>query len=104
MNLMPCKSVKAFVSSNKNDVVDARAIWLAVAVKTEAQQAVLALHRMRQQLVKFRTTQSKGLRGLLSEYSEVMPLDVIRIRRQIVEHSWCRAVFELCGRRATGQR
>ena len=26
-----------------------------VAVKSEAQQAVLALHRMRQQLVKFRT-------------------------------------------------
>jgi transposase len=40
----------------KNDAADARAIWLAVqqpgrpvAVKTEAQQAVLALHRMRQQ-------------------------------------------------------
>ena len=77
---MPGKAVKAFVSGNKNDVADARAIWLAaqqpgvkaVAVKTEAQQAVLALHRMRQQLVKFRTMQSNGLRGLLSEYGEVM--------------------------------
>jgi len=28
-----------------------------VAVKTEAQQAVLAMHRMRQQLIKFRTMQ-----------------------------------------------
>jgi transposase len=63
------------VSGNKNDVDDARAIWLAVtlpsmravAVKTEAQQAVLAWHRMRQQLVKFRTMQSDGLRGLLAE-------------------------------------
>ena len=80
VKLMPCKAVKAFVSGNKNDVADARAIWLAaqqpgvkaVAVKTEAQQAVLALHRMRQQLVKFRTMQSNGLRGLLSEYGEVM--------------------------------
>jgi transposase len=44
----------------------------AVAVKTEAQQAVLALHRMRQQLVKFRTMQINSLRGLLSEYGEVM--------------------------------
>ena len=80
VKLMPGKAVKAFVSGNKNDVADARAIWLAaqqpgvkaVAVKTEAQQAVLALHRMRQQLVKFRTMQSNGLRGLLSEYGEVM--------------------------------
>src|SRR3546814_10319235 len=44
----------------------------AVAVKTEAQQTVLALHRMRQQLVKFRTMQTNGLRGLLTEYGEVM--------------------------------
>ena len=43
-------------------------------MKTEAQQAVLALHRMRQQLVKFRTMQSNGLRGLLGEYGEVMPV------------------------------
>jgi transposase len=44
----------------------------AVAVKTEAQQAVLALHRMRQQKVKFRTAQTNGLRRLLTEYGEVM--------------------------------
>lgn len=80
VKLMPGKAVKAFVSGNKNDAADARAIWLAVqqpgvkavAIKTEAQQAVLALHRMRQQLVKFRTMQSNGLRGLLTEYGEVM--------------------------------
>lgn len=41
-----------------------------VAVKTEAQQAVLALNRMRQQLIKFRMI--NGLRGLLTEYGEVM--------------------------------
>jgi len=76
VRLMPGKAVKAFVSGNKNDVADARAIWTAVqqssvksvAVKSEAQQAVLALHRMRQQLIKFRTMQSNGLRGLLTEY------------------------------------
>jgi len=44
----------------------------SVAVKTETQQAVLALHRMRQQLVKFRTMQINSLRGLLTEYGEVM--------------------------------
>jgi transposase len=79
VRLMPAESVKAFNIRNKNDAADARAIWLAVqqpskpvAVKTEAQQAVLALHRMRQQLVKFRTMQINSLRGLLTEYGEVM--------------------------------
>jgi transposase len=80
VKLMAGKQVKAFVSGNKNDVADARAIWLAVqhssiravAIKSEAQQAVLAMHRMRQQLVKFRTMQSNGLRGLMGEYGEVM--------------------------------
>jgi transposase len=79
VKLMPGKAVKAFVTGNKNDAADARAIWTAVqqpgvkavAVKTEAQQAVLALHRMRQQLVKFRTMQTNGLRGLLIEYGEI---------------------------------
>lgn len=79
VKLMPAKFVKAFNIRNKSDAADARAIWMAtqmdskaVAVKTEAQQAVLALHRMRQQLVKFRTMQINGLRGLLTEYGEVM--------------------------------
>jgi len=72
--VMPGVAVKAFVTGNKNDVADARAIWVAtqqsavrpVAIKTEEQQAVLALHRMRQQLVKFRTMQSNGLRKSLA--------------------------------------
>ncbi|BCF97293.1 IS110 family transposase (plasmid) [Paraburkholderia sp. PGU19] len=79
VKLMPAKFAKAFNIRNKSDAADARALWLAVqqpskavAVKTEAQQAVLALHRMRQQLVKFRTMQINNLRGLLTEYGEVM--------------------------------
>lgn len=79
VKLMPAKFVKAFVIGNKNDPADARAIWMAtqmpskaVAVKTEAQQAVLALHRLRQQKIKFRTMQMNSLRGLLTEYGEVM--------------------------------
>lgn len=79
VKLMPAKFVKAFVMGNKNDAADARAIWMAaqqpgksVAVKTETQQAVLGLHRMRQQLVKFRTMRVNSLRGLLTEYGEVM--------------------------------
>jgi transposase len=75
VRLMPAEFVKAFNIRNKNDAADAKAIWLAVqhpskavAVKTEMQQAMLGLHRMREQLVKFRTMQVNGLRGLLTEY------------------------------------
>ena len=81
VRLLPAKMVRPFVGGNKNDAHDARAIWTAVqqvgvktvAIKSEEQQAILALHRMRQQLVKFRTAQINGLRGLLTEYGEVMP-------------------------------
>ena len=79
VKLMPAKFVKAFNIANKSDAADPRAIWMAtqiqskpVAIKTEAQQAVLALHRMRQQLIKFRTMQINSLRGLLTEYGEVI--------------------------------
>ena len=83
--------VKPFVGGNKNDAADARAIWTAVqqagikvvSVKSEEQQAVLALHRMREQLVKFRTAQSNGLRGLLTEYGEVMPQGRAGIKRDV---------------------
>ena len=91
--LLPAKAVRPFVTGNKNDAHDARAIWMAVqvpgfktvAVKSEEQQAVLALHRMRQQLVKFRTAQINGLRGLLTEYGEVMPQGRAGMRRDMAE-------------------
>jgi transposase len=84
VKLLSARWVKPFVGGNKNDVADARAIWTAVvAVKTEEQQAILALHRMRQQLVKFRTAQINGLRGLLSEYGEVMPQGRAGIKKDI---------------------
>lgn len=79
VRLLQARFVKAFVMGNKNDVMDARAIWLAVqqpckaiAVKTEEQQAILALHRIRQQLVKFRTAQINALHGMLLEFGETV--------------------------------
>ena len=91
VRLVSAKMVRAFVGGNKNDAADARAIWTAVrqpgvktvAVKSEEQQAVLALHRMRQQLVKFRTAQINCLRGLLSEYGEVMPCGRAGMKRNM---------------------
>lgn len=80
VKLLSGKLVKSFVMGNKGDVADAKAIWTAVqrpglksiTIKTEQQQAILALHRMRQGLVKMRTMQINALRGLLTEYGEVM--------------------------------
>jgi transposase len=79
VRLMSGQFVKAFNIRNKNDAADAQAIWRTVqqpcklvVVKTEMQQAILSLHRMREQLVKFRTMQLNGLRGLLAEYGEVI--------------------------------
>lgn len=90
VRLMPAEFVKAFNIRNKSDAADARAIWLAVqqpgkpvAVKTEMQQAMLALHRMRKQLVKFRTMQTNGLRGLLAEYGEVMSKGRAKLNQEI---------------------
>jgi transposase len=93
VKLLPGKAVKGFVTGNKNDRHDARAIWTAVqqphvkpvAIKTEEQQAILALHRMRSQLVKFRTAQINGLRGLLTEYGEVMAQGKVGVRKGIAE-------------------
>ena len=93
VRLLPAKMVRPFVGGNKNDAHDARAIWTAVqqpgvktvAIKSEEQQAILALHRMRQQLVKFRTAQINGLRGLLTEYGEVMPQGRAGMRRGMAE-------------------
>jgi hypothetical protein len=58
---------------NKNDVMDARVIWMAVqqqckavAVKSEEQQAVAVL------LVKFRSAQINELHGLPLEFGETV--------------------------------
>jgi len=81
VRLLAPKSVRPFVRSNKTDAADAQAIWTAVqqpearlvAIKSEAQQAILTLHRMRAQLLKFRVMQSNALRGFLYEFGQVLP-------------------------------
>ncbi|CAN7332139.1 IS110 family transposase [Paraburkholderia sp. DD10] len=81
VRLIAAQFVRPFVKSNKNDAADAAAIWEAaqrpgmrfVAIKSEDQQAMLALHRMRQQLVRFRVMQVNQLRGLLYEFGVILP-------------------------------
>ena len=44
-----------------------------VPVKSDEQQAILSLHRIRQGLIKERTALINQLRGLLSEFGLIMP-------------------------------
>lgn len=81
VKLVSGRLVKSFVMGNKNDAADARAIWTVtqqpdvkgIGIKTVTQQAIIALHRMRESLKKIRTMQINALRGFLTEYGEVLP-------------------------------
>ena len=53
-----------------------------VPVKTVEQQALLALHRVRQGFVVERTATINRLRGLMSEFGVVLPLRSVTVRRQ----------------------
>ena len=76
VRLMPAAYVKAYVKRQKNDAVDAQACWEAVgrptmrfvAIKSEEQQSILMLHRVRELLVRQRTQTSNALRGHLAEF------------------------------------
>jgi len=76
VRLMPPAYVKPYVKRGKNDANDAEAICEAVtrptmrfvSIRSEQQQAALALHRTRELLVKQRTQLVNMIRGLLAEF------------------------------------
>lgn len=90
VRLIAPQHVRPFVRTNKTDGADARAIWEAarrpevkwVAVKSEASQAVLALHRMRRQLIDMRRMQSNQLKALLYEFGVVAPARITAAQLQ----------------------
>ena len=81
VELLPPHEVRKFVSGNKDDAADARAIWLAaqhpdvrrVAPKSAQQQAELSVHRVRSHWMQVRTSTINALRGLLYELGVVLP-------------------------------
>jgi transposase len=81
VRLISGQFVRPFVKTNKTDAADAQGIWEAaqrpemrfVALKSEQQQALMGLHRIRAQLVKQRTMQANQVRGLLYEFGVVVP-------------------------------
>ncbi len=88
VKLMAPHFVKPYVKSNKSDRNDAAAICEAmsrpsmrfVALKSVEQQDVLAVHRVRSELIKQRTAKVNQIRGLVGEHGLVAPqrVDVLR--------------------------
>ena len=80
VRLMPATYVKPYVKRGKTDAVDAEAICEAVArptmrfvaVKSKAQRALLAMHRVRQLVVRQKTQMLNVIRGLLREFGHVI--------------------------------
>jgi len=93
VKLIAPQFVKPYVKSNKNDVNDAEAICEAVgrptmrfvSVKTVAQQDLQAIHRIRSELVRQRTSKINQIRGLLAEYGLVVGRQVATLRRALPE-------------------
>jgi transposase len=79
VHLMPAAYVKPYVKRQKNDANDAEAICEEVTrptmrfvpIKTEEQQSVLMLHRVREILIRQRTMLINALRGHLAEFGIV---------------------------------
>lgn len=87
VRLIPPQYVKPYVKRNKTDAADAEAICEAVGrpnmrfvpIKNEAQQAVLALHRVGSLLVRQRTATINAIRGLLGEFGLVAAKGAARL-------------------------
>jgi transposase len=91
VRLIAPQFVKPYVKSNKNDAADAEAICEAVSrpnmrfvpIKNIDQQAMLALHRVRQGFVTARTAHANQIRSLLAEYGIVMPLGIHHLLQDV---------------------
>ena len=91
VKLMAPQFVKPYVKSNKNDARDAEAICEAmsrpsmryVSIKTVGQQDIQAMHRIRSELITHRTAKANQIRGLVSEYGLVAPVQMNALRRAI---------------------
>ena len=93
VKLMPPQYVKPYVKRNKNDTNDAEACAEAVTrptmrfveVKTERQQELAQIHRIRERLVRSRTALSNEVRGFLSEFGVVIPKGVTKLCKNVME-------------------
>lgn len=91
VKLIPPQYVKPFVKGNKTDRNDAQGIceaalrpdMPAVAIKSEQQQALMSLHRLREVLQKQRKQLANQLRGLLAEFGIVIAPGMAALRGEL---------------------
>jgi transposase len=91
--LLPPHGVRPYVTRNKTDRCDARALLEAVRndglahvpVKTLDAQALAALHRLRSGLLERRTALLNSLRGTLREFGIFIPVGARHVRPRIEE-------------------
>lgn len=89
VKLISPQFVRPFVKGNKNDFVDAEAICEAasrpsmrfVSPKTESQQTLSALHRVRESLIRDRTKTVNQIHGFLLEFGISLPTGQAVIKR-----------------------
>ncbi|EMJ4069610.1 IS110 family transposase [Pseudomonas aeruginosa] len=97
VKLIAPQFVRPFVKGNKNDFIDAEAICEAasrptmrfVTPKTEAQQTLSVLHRIRESLVRDRTKTVNQVHGFLLEFGISLPkgLSLVRhLSNTLAEH------------------
>ncbi|HEY4044493.1 MAG TPA: IS110 family transposase [Rhodopila sp.] len=96
VRLIPPAYAKAYVRRNKTDPADAEAICEAVSrpsmrfvpIKSEADQAMAAVHRVRERLIAQRTQMINMLRGQMSEFGKVVaqgPQHVNELVAELIE-------------------
>ena len=96
VRLIPPAYAKAYVRRNKTDPADAEAICEAVGrpsmrfvpIKSEADQAMAAVHRVRERLIAQRTQMINMLRGQMSEFGAVVaqgPQHVNELVAELIE-------------------
>jgi transposase len=91
VRIIPGQFVKPYRKSNKNDFIDAEAIAEAVtkenmrfvAIKTQDQLDLQAMHRVRDRLVQRRTALINEIRGFLLDRGIVFPAKPIRLRENL---------------------
>ena len=91
--LLPPHRVRPYVTGNKTDSTDAKALLEAarnsdirpVPIKSIDQQSIAALHRLRSAWIAARTARINTVRGLLRELGVFIPLGAKRVRPTIQE-------------------
>lgn len=89
--LLPVQYVRAYVRRNKSDRTDTEALlearrcdaMLPVPIKSPAQQALQALHRIRQQWQTTRTARINVIRGVLREHGVTLRVGARTIHRDV---------------------